>query len=161
MFSAKVAEFPEYIVRRVDDWPDVQTINSEDSVELRVAGSTLGVVHEVGVVDLAFSPAIRDQLLTEGRADRHRTDPRSSWVSVRVRTGEDVADALWLLRFAYLCRLSECSDSDEHAATSAVDVDDEFARLGLSTSLWALTRERTPAAEHPTRSVDVVESETV
>ena len=145
-------EFTEFVVRRVTNWPGVETTaHPGGDVELRVGTAVLGAAHDTGV-DLAFSPAIRDQLLTEGRADRHRTDPRSSWVSFRVRTAADVRDVIWLLRFAYLCCLQRQTESVDGAPTQRVDVDDEFDRLGLSTSLRVLARQPPTTSERPTQT---------
>ena len=148
-------EFIASVVDRVAEWDGVEAMSCPDgSIELRVGGTALGQVSETGVVDLAFSPEIRDQLLTEGRADRHYAEPRSSWVSVRLRTAEDVRDVLWLLRLAYLCRVREQTveggSSEERGGD--LDVDDEFTRLELSTSLDVLVRQSGEAAEQPTQT---------
>jgi hypothetical protein len=149
------AEFTASVVDRIAEWDGVETAPRPDgTVELRVGGTVLGQLAETGVVDLAFSPEIRDQLLTEGRADRYYADPRSSWVSVRVRTAEDVRDVLWLLRLAYLCRIGEQTAENEslEERIDDLDIDDEFVRLGLSTSLDVLVRQPSETAEQPTQT---------
>jgi hypothetical protein len=146
-------EFTEFVVRRVTNWPGVETTTHPDGdVELRVGTGLLGYAHETGVVELAFSSAVRDQLLTEGRADRHHTDPRSSWVSLRVRTAEDIRDVLWLLRFAYLCCLQRLTESEDGVTTQRLDLDEEFDRLGVSVSLRVLARQPPTTSEPPTQT---------
>ncbi|SFL16733.1 hypothetical protein SAMN04487950_2839 [Halogranum rubrum] len=128
----------ERVLAHVSTWPGVDLrMDSDGSVEFAVDGVVAGSAHG-DVVDLAFSPSVRDQLLTEGRADRYRTDPRSSWVSVRARTPEDLHDVRWLLRLAYLCRLAGSLHDRGDTTLPTVDLHREFDRLDLSTSLRLL-----------------------
>lgn len=128
----------EHVLTHVSTWPGVDLrTNPDGGVEFVVGGVVVGSAHG-DVVDFVFSSSIRDQLLTEGRADRHYSDPRSSWVSVRVRTAEDLRDVRWLLRLGYLCCLTGRLHDRGDTTLPTVDIHREFERLDLSTSLRLL-----------------------
>jgi hypothetical protein len=59
-------------------------------------------VHTGGVVDIPFPRSVRDVLLAEGLAEEHRWVPRSGWITFRVRSDEDLRQALWLMRLSYV-----------------------------------------------------------
>jgi hypothetical protein len=68
-------------------------------------------VHTGGIVDIPFPRSIHDVLLTEGLAQPHHWVPNSGWVTFRIRSEQDVAHALWLLRLSYLrYALKEATD---------------------------------------------------
>lgn len=61
----------------------------------------VGHVHIGGIVDIPFTRPIHDALLAEGLAEQHRWVPNSGWITFRVRSQQDVAHALWLMRLSY------------------------------------------------------------
>ncbi|KAB1188466.1 MULTISPECIES: luciferase family protein [Haloferax] len=94
------------IVSLVVQWPGVETAPHRfGGTEFLVAGKEIGHVHDVGIVDLAITKAVRDSLLTDGLADPHHVLPDSAWVTYRVRSDADEPDAIRLLRLAYLWRV--------------------------------------------------------
>ena len=70
-------------------------------VEFRLGRRELGHLHGGGLADLPFTRRIRDMLLETGRAERHHVLPDSGWVSKRIRSPEDAADAIELFRLSY------------------------------------------------------------
>lgn len=51
-------------------------------------------------------------LLAEGLAEQHRWVPNSGWITFRIRSEQDIAHALWLMRLSYLrYALKEATDS--------------------------------------------------
>jgi hypothetical protein len=70
--------------------------------EFRLGNAEVGHVHRGGVVDIPFSRSVRDALLAEGLAEEHPWVPNSGWVSFRIRGGQDLEHALWLLRLSRL-----------------------------------------------------------
>lgn len=70
--------------------------------EFRFRSAEVGHVHVGGIVDIPFPRPVRDALLAEGLAEEHRWAPNSGWVTFRVRSEEDLAHALWLMRVSYL-----------------------------------------------------------
>lgn len=70
--------------------------------EFRFRKAEIGHLHRWGDLDIPFTRAIRDLLLAEGRAQRHRWLPESGWVTFHLRESSDVELALWLMRLSYL-----------------------------------------------------------
>ncbi len=68
----------------------------------RLGKLEIGHMHNDGAVEIPFPRAIRDQLLKEGLAERHRFVPDSGWVTFYVRTEDDLRHAAWLMRLSYL-----------------------------------------------------------
>jgi hypothetical protein len=71
-------------------------------VEFKLGNVEIGHIHRNGMVDIPFTRAIRDQLLVEGKADRHHLLADSGWMTFYIRTPEDVDRAIWLYRVSYL-----------------------------------------------------------
>jgi hypothetical protein len=61
----------------------------------------LGHLHGDSLADLPFPRRVRDELIAEGRAQPHRWVPDSGWVSVPMRSDEDVEEVLRLFRLAF------------------------------------------------------------
>ncbi|WP_373060300.1 luciferase family protein [Gemmatimonas sp.] len=69
--------------------------------ELRVAHREIGHVHLGGVADLLMTVRMRRDLVAAGRAEPHRTQPHSGWISFRMRSEHDVPAAVNLFRLNY------------------------------------------------------------
>jgi Family of unknown function (DUF5519) len=70
--------------------------------EFLFGAGEVGHVHTNGMVDIPFTRPIHDVLLAEGLAEQHRWVPNSGWVSFRIRSEQDIARAIWLMRLSYL-----------------------------------------------------------
>jgi len=74
-------------------------------IEFRLGKRELGHLHgEAGrptLADLPFPRTIRDMLVETGRARPHHVLPDSGWVSVPIRSEEDVSEAIELFRLGY------------------------------------------------------------
>lgn len=93
------------IVGVVTGWPGVETAPHRfGGTEFLVGDKELGHVHDVGIVDLAITRGVRDALLESELAAPHHVLPDSAWVTYRVRDETDEANAIRLLRLAYLWR---------------------------------------------------------
>ena len=69
-------------------------------VEFRLGKRELGHLHgdPPRLADLPFKRTIRDMLVETGRALPHHVLPDTGWVSKPIRTDEDAAEALELVR---------------------------------------------------------------
>lgn len=70
-------------------------------VEYRLGRREIGHVHGERLVDIPFPKRVRDELIAAGQAQAHHILPESGWVSVYLRTPEDVTRAIALLRRSY------------------------------------------------------------
>jgi hypothetical protein len=79
--------------------------------EFLFGAAEVGDVHTNGIVDIPFTRLVHDALLDEGFAEQHRWVPNSGWITFRVRSEQDIAHALWLMRLSYLrYALKEATD---------------------------------------------------
>lgn len=121
----------------VSRWPGV-AVDSHDrggGREFTLDGREIGHVHRGELVDIPFTERVRDILITENRAEKHHVLPDSGWVSYRVQSDEDVEEALWLLRIAYLYRVITSQKREEHSEAETVDIETALAELDMGGAL--------------------------
>ncbi|AUV81786.1 hypothetical protein C2R22_09095 [Salinigranum rubrum] len=125
------------ITGRVSHWPGVETDATREGVTFRVGTREFAHLSSRGDLTVPTSPALRDQLLTDGFADGvPRTPDR---VRYRVRSAADVTGAIRLVRVAYL----------QHGGVPGERLDDDhLRRLGASPELAALLV-GSPASDAP------------
>jgi luciferase-like monooxygenase len=70
-------------------------------VEFRLERCELGHIHGDWLVDIPFPKKVRDQIVAAGEAEPHHILPASGWVSVFLRTEEDVDRATQLLQRSF------------------------------------------------------------
>jgi hypothetical protein len=93
----------DQVVTQVSGWVGVTSgPHRFGGVEFLLEGREIGHVHPGGLVDIAFSRVLRDQLVGEALAHEHHIYADSSWTSFYVRSDTDVPQALVLLRLSYL-----------------------------------------------------------
>ena len=85
-------------------------------VEFRLGRRELGHIHGDQLVDIPFPKRVRDQIVSAGEAEPHHVLPGSGWVSVFLRSQEDVERAIRLLRRSF----SLAMDHQAHLAGTAV-----------------------------------------
>jgi Family of unknown function (DUF5519) len=87
---------------KVLSWPRVSARPHRfGGVEFRIERREIGHLHGGRLVDIPFPRRVRDELLAAGKAEPHHVLPDSGWVSFRIRSKEDEARAIELLRLAY------------------------------------------------------------
>ena len=92
----------ERIRSEVGSWPNVTVAAHRfGGVEFRVGRREIGHVHGDRLADLPFPVRIREELVTEGRAQLHHIMPETGWVSYYMRTADDAAGAIELFRLNY------------------------------------------------------------
>jgi hypothetical protein len=83
-------------------WPGVSAEPHRfGGTEFRLDRREIGHIHGGRLVDVPFPRRIRDELVAAGKAERHHVLPDSGWVSFWIRSEEDEAQAVELLRIAY------------------------------------------------------------
>lgn len=93
----------EELERKMSCWPGVSVRPHRfGGREFRFRAAEIGHIHAGGIVDIPFPRSIRDALMGEARAEKHRWAPNSGWITFRVRREQDLNHALWLMRLSYL-----------------------------------------------------------
>jgi len=92
----------EEIRTAVIEWPGVTAHPHRfGGTEYRLGRRELGHVHSDSLADIPFPKRVRNELVTAGKALPHHVLPDSGWVSVPIRSPEDVQSVIELLRQAY------------------------------------------------------------
>lgn len=106
------------LVQQVSEWPGITAAPHRfGGVEFRFGRGEIGHVHPSGLVDVPFPRPVRDRLVSTGRARPHHVLPESGWVSFPIRSDEEVAEAIELLRLSYELRTRR--DAARQGGTSA------------------------------------------
>jgi hypothetical protein len=107
--------FLDKIENQISGWPHIAVHPHRfGGREFRFGRAEVGHIHSSGTVDIPFPRAFRDELLGRGLAEEHRWVPDSGWVTFHIRSEDDVAQAIWLMRLSYLrFALKAASDPTE------------------------------------------------
>jgi hypothetical protein len=90
------------ITKTVESWEGVSTHPHRfGGVEFQAGGRELGHLHGDRLADLLLPKAVHDRVISEGTAQPHHVLPDSNWVSVYLRSSQDVQTVIDLLRSAY------------------------------------------------------------
>jgi hypothetical protein len=76
------------------------TMHKYGGIQFNIMHKEIGHIHSNGLVDILLSTAIKDQLLRERCITSHHTFKNSGWISFYIRTKEDKAYAIRLLKLA-------------------------------------------------------------
>jgi len=94
--------FSTDIERVVGSWDGVTSAPHRfGGVEFLLGRRELGHLHGDRLADFPFTVKLRDELIQEGRVQRHHFLPDSGWASRRIRDETDVADVIDLFRLQY------------------------------------------------------------
>lgn len=86
------------IISAVQRWEEVEIRPHRfGGHEFRLGKRELGHVHGDALVDIPFPKAIRNEIVAAGEAEPHHILPDSGWVSLFLRTDDDVDTAIRLL----------------------------------------------------------------
>ncbi|MBV9180125.1 MAG: DUF5519 family protein [Acidobacteria bacterium] len=125
--------------RTVGLWPGVSLHPHRfGGREFRLGNAEIGHIHAFGSVDIPFTRAMRDALLSAGLAEEHRWIPNSGWVTFSLRGKKQLPHALWLMRLSYLRYELKQSANPQQL------LEEETGRLGLSSQLASLLRQHVP-----------------
>jgi hypothetical protein len=103
------------VVREVTSWPGVTTRPHRfGGTEFRVGHRELGHLHGSRLADLPFPLLVRDDLVTEGRAEPHHIYPDSGWVSCRIDGAADIVRVVALFRLNYERPWRAAAGHDQH-----------------------------------------------
>jgi len=105
----------ETVRAAVENWEGVTTHDHRfGGIEFRHGRRELGHLHR-SFADLPFPRRIRDELVAQGRAKAHHVLPQSGWVTVPMRTADEIANVIDLFRQNYERRLQTTTrDATDH-----------------------------------------------
>lgn len=69
--------------------------------EYRLGTREIGHIHGDHMLDIPFPSKVRNQIVEAGRAEPHHLLAESGWISFYIRTLDDIARAIALLRESY------------------------------------------------------------
>jgi len=61
----------------------------------------LGHIHGDRLIDIPFPKPVRDELVSNGKAEPHHILPNSGWISFFLRTEADIDHAIKLMRTSF------------------------------------------------------------
>ena len=93
----------ERITQEVTSWQGIQALPHRfGGTEYRLGEKReIGHIHGDHMVDIPFPVKVREQLVAEGKAERHHILPESGWISFYIRQLEDVDRAIVLFKMSY------------------------------------------------------------
>src|SRR5207245_9722139 len=107
------------IISVIHGWQEVEIRpHRYGGLEFRLGKRELGHVHGDALVDIPFPKAVRDEIVAAGQAEPHHILPNSGWVSLFLRSDEDVERAIGLLE-----RSLELAREHRKGATAARSAD--------------------------------------
>ena len=98
-----MSTYLETFEKEVSAWPHI-TVHPHrfGGREFRFRRAEVGHMHTNGTIDIPFTRPVHDALLAAGLAEEHRWVPDSGWATFRIRDGEGLRHALWLMRLSYV-----------------------------------------------------------
>lgn len=101
----------------VTSWPGVSAHPHRFGGTEYVVGARreIGHVHGDHLVDIPFTPTVRDEVVASGRAEPHHILPDSGWVSFYLHEAGDVERVIALFRLSYELAMKQQA---KRAATS-------------------------------------------
>jgi Family of unknown function (DUF5519) len=92
----------DQIRQEVLSWPGVESAPHRfGGLEFRLGRREIGHLHGDHLADLPFPVRVREDLVAQGKAQRHHVLPDSGWISYRIRGEQDVPGAIELFRLSY------------------------------------------------------------
>jgi hypothetical protein len=97
-----VAGAQKRIIAVVHGWEEVEIRpHRYGGLEFRLGKRELGHIHGEALVDIPFPKAVRNQIVAAGEAEPHHILPNSGWVSVFLKSHDDVERAIALLERSF------------------------------------------------------------
>jgi|SRR5262245_49928464 len=97
-----IRSIADTIEREVGTWPGVMVASHGSGFsEFRIGRRELGHLHGSRLADFPFPVRIREQLVSDGKAQLHHAHPESGWVSFYIQSEHDIAAVIDLFRLNY------------------------------------------------------------
>lgn len=101
-FNHDLIRCMDYIQEELKDWKGVSIHDHKyGGIQFNYGKKELGHIHGNGLLDVLFNLEIKKELVAKGKAKEHHIFKNSGWVSFYVRSIDDKANALYLLKRSY------------------------------------------------------------
>ena len=92
----------ERIVKAVSNWEGITTAPHRfGGTEFKLGSRQIGHIHGDYFADIAFPMNVRNQLVSEGRAEPHHILPKSGWITFRFKKEGDIENGIELFKMSY------------------------------------------------------------
>ena len=114
----------------IKSWEGVEAVTHRfGGTEFQWNNVEIGHIHRGGMTDIPFTRTIRKALVSAQLAQPHHLLPETGWITLYIRTSDDVEIASLLMRLSYIHKRRRLSQADFLA---------ELETLGLPASVkWA------------------------
>ena len=100
--SMPTESIPSRVQREVGSWPGVSVQRyGGGMVFFHVGRREIGHLHGSRIADFPFPIRIREQLVSEGKADLHYLHPKTGWATFYIRGEQDAEAIIELFRLNY------------------------------------------------------------
>ncbi|MCA9913776.1 MAG: DUF5519 family protein [Anaerolineae bacterium] len=98
-----LADLVAQLIEEVSSWENISAAPHRfGGTEFSLGRVEIGHIHRNnGMVDIPFTVAIREVLVSEGLAQPHHLLTDSGWITYFVRDDASLQHALWLMRLSY------------------------------------------------------------
>lgn len=103
LFNPAVSDYIDNIETEVGNWKNVRlTIHKYGGLQFNYEQEEFGHIHSNGLLDILLSRKLKLQLSAEdARVQDHHIFKNTGWISFYIKTEDDAAYAVRLLRMAY------------------------------------------------------------
>jgi hypothetical protein len=103
LFNPTISDYIDTIENEVSKWPGAHiSLHKFGGVQFNYQAYELGHIHGNGLLDMLFSREIKQGLMAgDTRIQHHHVFKSNGWISIYIKTAEDAAYAIELLKMAY------------------------------------------------------------
>ncbi len=103
IFNNKIAGYVEEIEAIVSEWEGVSlSLHKYGGLQFNLGTKEIGHLHSNGLLDILFDKKNREELVSKGMVEEHHIFKDSGWISLYIKSKEDVDKAVDLLRLSFL-----------------------------------------------------------
>jgi predicted DNA-binding protein (MmcQ/YjbR family) len=98
----QLLDYLDEVKAEVLTWPDTSvSLHKYGGLQFNYRRTELGHIHGNGLLDIRLNRKTKELLLTEHKVSHHHTFRQSGWISFYIRSTDDKAYAIGLLRRSY------------------------------------------------------------
>jgi Family of unknown function (DUF5519) len=99
LFNRRILDYVDAIEMEASSWPNVSVqLHKFGGIQFNFENKEIGHIHGNGILDLLLNQKTKSDLLIEGSIKGHHTFKNSGWITFPIRTPNDTAFAIHLLK---------------------------------------------------------------